>query len=327
MAVDLVGDELAEADLRGLVGADLGLDPDVVGIADARDGLARLDGRALVDALRVVDRAGYRRDDVSLGGILLGVVERGLCLLELQLGVLHGLRIRRLGRRLVADGRRRRRRGCGRSRRRGSGHGCMVGRDGGIALHGADGAHLEELVHAVHAGLGARDALRGTAAARRARGRCRSGARHGDRHGLPLLDFIEVALRERDGLLEVRDLLVRHRALHVGDDIAGLDMLPFCDDLLGDHRIAVYLCRDERARDLRVVDVEVLVLMLVVVDATRTEHGNEDQADEAVFHQILYFLCDIDFQDSGPSIIYHLFISYRDINETSLAEREVSHDL
>lgn len=87
MAVDLVGDELAEADLRGLVGADLGLDPDVVGIADARNGLTRLDGRALVDALRVVDRAGYRRDDVGLSGILLGVVERGLCLLELQFGV------------------------------------------------------------------------------------------------------------------------------------------------------------------------------------------------------------------------------------------------
>ena len=315
MAFDLVGDELAEAYLRGLVGADLGLNPDVVGIADARDRLACLDRRTLVNALRVVDRAGYRRDDVRLSGILLGIVERGLRLLELELCILHGLRVRRLCRRLVADGRRRRRRRSSRSRRRSSCYGCMIGRDGGIALYGADGTHLEKLVHAIHAGLSIRDALRGTAAARCARSRCRRRARHGDRHGLPLLDLIEVALRERDGLLEVRNLLVRHRALYMGDDIAGFNVLTVFDDLLHDHRIAVYFRRDERARDLRVVDVEVLMLMLVVVDAASTEHGNENQTDEAVFHQILYFFCDIDFQDSGPSIIYHLFIRCQDIKE------------
>lgn len=104
--VDLIGGELAEAELLALVGLDLGFDPDVVGVADICNGLAgRYDG-AFHDVGGVVDGAGNWGDDVGLLSVLLGVVECGLCLAELELGVLHGLGIRRLRRRLVRHGRR-----------------------------------------------------------------------------------------------------------------------------------------------------------------------------------------------------------------------------
>lgn len=106
VAVDLIGGELAEAELLALVGLDLGFDPDVVGVADICNGLAgRYDG-TFHDVGGIVDGAGNRGDDVGLLSVLLGVVECSLGLAELELGVLHGLGVRRLRRRLVRHGRR-----------------------------------------------------------------------------------------------------------------------------------------------------------------------------------------------------------------------------
>ena len=61
-------------------------------------------------------------------------------------------------------------------------------------------------------------------AARRGSGRSRCGTRHGDGHSLAFLDLVEVALRERDVLLELLELVIRDIALDVRDDIASFDV-------------------------------------------------------------------------------------------------------
>lgn len=81
------------------------------------------------------------------------------------------------------------------------------------------------------------------------------------------------------------------------DDIAGFDVFTVRHDEFGDRAVRAGLGGDERAGDLRIVNIEILVLVLVVVDAAGTEHRDDDEARQAVFHQVLYFFCDINFQD------------------------------
>ena len=111
------------------------------------------------------------------------------------------------------------------------------------------------------------------------------------------LDLVEVALRESDVLLELLELVICDIALYVRDDIASFDVFAVSHDEFGDRAVRAGFGGDERAGDLRVIDIEIFMLMLVIVNAAGTEYRDDDEAWQAVFHQVLYFFCDINFQD------------------------------